>query len=147
MLAFYEWLRRHPMLVDGVLAVLVVGLGVGAVPAAGPRVGHRLLALAFVAGMCVPIIARRKHPVRVFSVIIAAGGLEVLLLPRPVGSDLAVLVALYTLAAYRPRRIALPGLLVCLLGSAIAIARWAPGHAIHDWWTLGEVLAVFWGRR
>ncbi len=145
MLAFYEWLRRHPMLVDGALGALVAGLGVGAVGTAGLVAERKLLALAFVVGMCAPIAARRTYPVRVFSVIIAAGGLEVLLLPRPVGSDVAVLVALYTLAAYQPRRVALPGLLVCLLGSAIAIARWAPEHAIHDWWTLGEVLAVFWG--
>jgi signal transduction histidine kinase len=61
------------------------------------------------------------------------------------GSDVAVLVGLYTLAAYRPRRIALPGLLVTLLGSAIALAKWAPAPAVRDWWMLGEVLAVFWG--
>ena len=145
MLAFYDWLRRHPALVDSVLAVLVAGLGVGALPAAGPQPGRKLLALALVVGMCAPISLRRKHPVPVFSVIVAAGGLEVLLLPRPVGSDLAVLVALYAVAAYKPRRVALPGLLVCLLGSVIAIAKWAPEHAIHNWWTLGEVLAVFWG--
>jgi signal transduction histidine kinase len=82
----------------------------------------------------------------VFTVLIVAGGLEVLLLPpRPLGSDVAVLVALYTLAAYRPRRVAVPGLLITLLGSVVAITAWAPAQAIGDWWTLGEVLAVFWG--
>jgi signal transduction histidine kinase len=144
-LAFYDWLRRHPVMVDSTLALLVAGPGLGAIPTVGPIPLHKLLALLFVASMCVPIAVRRKYPVGVFAVIVAAGGLEVLLLPRPVASDLAVLVALYTLAAYRRRRIAVPGLLVTLLGSAIAIARWAPGPAIHDWWTLGEVFAVFWG--
>jgi signal transduction histidine kinase len=144
-LAFYDWLRRHPGLVDSVLALLVVGLGTGPLLAAGPVQLPKLLGLVLVACMCAPLAVRRKRPVGVFTVLIVAGGLEVLLMPRPVGSDVAVLVALYTLAAYRPRRIAVPGLLVTLLGSVIAIARWAPEHAIHDWWTLGEVLAVFWG--
>ncbi|HTU76332.1 MAG TPA: histidine kinase [Trebonia sp.] len=145
MLAFYDWLRRHPGLVDSVLALLIAGLGTGPLLAAEPVRLPRLLGLVLVACMCAPLAVRRSRPVGVFTTLIVAGGLEVLLLSRPVGSDVAVLVALYTLAAYRPRRIALPGLLVTLFGSLIAILRWTPEHAIHDWWTLGEVLAVFWG--
>jgi hypothetical protein len=48
---------------------------------------------------------------------------------QPAGAtDLAILVLLYTLAAYRPRPVSVAGLAVCLLGSAVAIARWAPAH-------------------
>jgi len=68
--------------------------------------GIEALALLLVAGMCAPLAARRKRPVGVFSALIVAGGLQVLLLPGPLVSDVAMLVALYTLAAYRPRRIA-----------------------------------------
>jgi len=144
-LAFYDWLRRHPVLVDGALGLLVAGLGTG--PLLGGRAiePRDLLALAVVVVMCASLAVRRRRPVAVFTAVVAAGGLQVLLLPGPLASDVAMLVALYTLAAYRPRRIALPGLLVTALGSLIAIMRWAPEHAIHDWWTLGEVLAVFWG--
>ena len=42
------------------------------------------------------------------------------------------MVLLYTLAAYRPRRVSLAGLAVCLLGAAVAVARWAPVHAAHS---------------
>jgi signal transduction histidine kinase len=143
-LAFYDWLRRHPVLVDGVLALALGALGLSVLGAAH-RLGAVPAGLSLIFLMCAPIAFRRQYPVGVFVTILLAGGLEVLALPRPVGSDLAVLVALYTLAAYRPRRVALPGLLVTLLGSAIAIAKWAPEHAVRDWWTLGEVLAVFWG--
>jgi signal transduction histidine kinase len=143
-LAFYDWLRRHPVLVDGVLALALGALGLSVLGAARP-LGSVPAGPSVIVLMCAPIAFRRQYPVGVFVTILLAGGLEVLALPRPVGSDLAVLVALYTLAAYRPRRVALPGLLVTLLGSAIAIARWAPEHAVRDWWTLGEVLAVFWG--
>jgi len=144
-LAFYDWLRRHPGLVDSALALLVAGPGAGTALAAGVFQPDRLLAVLLVAAMCGPLCGRRKRPARVFTALVVAGGLQVLLLPGPQASDVAMLVALYTLAAYRPRRIALPGLLVTLLGSVIAILRWVPEHAIHDWWTLGEVVAVFWG--
>jgi signal transduction histidine kinase len=144
-LTFYDWLRRHPVMVDSVLALVVASLGLSVVGIGAPYGLPRAVWLALIVAMCLPIAIRRKHPVGTFIAVIAVGGLEVLLLPRPVGSDLAVLVVLYTLAAYRPRQVALPGLVVCLIGSAIAIARWAPGHAISDLWTFGEVLAVFWG--
>jgi hypothetical protein len=50
---------------------------------------------------------------------------------QPTMADLAIPVLLYTLAAYRPRRISIAGLAVCLLGSAVAITRWAPAHTAH----------------
>jgi len=65
------------------------------------------------------------------------------MLSQSAGSDIAVLVVLYTLAAYRARRIAIPGLLACLLGSALAIAKWEPDQARHDWTTVGQVLAFY----
>jgi signal transduction histidine kinase len=142
MLAFYGWLRRHPVLVDSVLALVVGSLGLSVLGGAGHRV-PRLVALAFVAAMVLPIAVRRKHPVGAFTAVIIAGGIEVITLPRPVGSDVAVLVMLYTLAAYRPRRVAVPGLLVCLAGSAVAIAAWAPPRAKQDWYAVTVMLAVF----
>ncbi len=143
MLAFYGWLRRHPVLVDSVLALAVGSLGLSVLGDAGGHRVPRALALVFVVVMVAPIAVRRRHPVGAFVAVIIAGGIEVAALPRPVGSDVAVLVVLYTLAAYRPRRAAVPGLLVCLGGSAVAIAVWAPSPARHDWYTLGEVFAVF----
>jgi len=50
---------------------------------------------------------------------------------QPTNADLAILVLLYTLAAHRSRRISVTGLVVCLLGSAVAIARWAPANGAH----------------
>jgi hypothetical protein len=50
---------------------------------------------------------------------------------QPTNADLAILVLLYTLAAYRPRPVSIAGLVVCLLGSAVAIARWSPAHGAH----------------
>ena len=44
---------------------------------------------------------------------------------------MVILVLLYTLAAHRPRSMSITGLAVCLLGSAVAIARWSPSHGAH----------------
>jgi signal transduction histidine kinase len=53
---------------------------------------------------------------------------------QPNATDLAILVLLYTLAAYRPRRISIVGLVVCLVGAGEVIASWAPvynsGHPV-----------------
>jgi signal transduction histidine kinase len=148
-LAFYAWLRRHPMPVDGLLALVVAmagsAMGVRDVAQYGPGAG-----LVWV-GLVVPIVFRRRHPVGAFVTVIASGALEVVLLPRPVVTDLAVLIMLYTLAAYRPRRISVPGLIVCLLGSTIAVGVWMQAPLVQvnvrqqSLWTTGATAALFYG--
>jgi signal transduction histidine kinase len=121
MSVLYAWLRRHPVLVDGVLAfvLLVAGLP-GAVQQPWPRLPLTLL-------MVVPVAFRRRNPVLAFYTAVAAGADQVLSGIHPFGSDLAIVVLIYTLAAYRPRRESVAGLAVCLVGSAVAIAAWMPG--------------------
>jgi signal transduction histidine kinase len=140
--SFYGWLRGHPLVVDGMLAlpIAVLGLsmfGLGRIP-----VPVRVL---FVVAITVPVALRRRYPVGAFAAVVAVGGLEVLLLPRPIGSDLAVVVLLYTLAAYRPRRISVAGLAVCVAGSMVAIAKWAPEHTVRSPYAIGASVAVFAG--
>jgi signal transduction histidine kinase len=138
----YAWLRRNPRLVDGALALLLIFPGAGI-----PKLGivRLLLTLPFVAGMAVPVVFRRAYPVEAFTVVIAVGALQVLLLLRPAGADLAVLVMLYTLAASRPRRVSLRGLAVCLAGAAAAIVRWHPARGGLDLYTIGTEVALFGG--
>ena len=134
----YAWLSRHPKLVDLVPAAFLLLLGLATVqgsvngqpanaPVAasaastlGPRPALLLLVLITVA-MAVPVVFRRKYPVQAFVVAAVAGAFQVLAYARPLGSDLAILVLLYTLAAYRPRRISVPGLCVCLVGSVVFV--------------------------
>jgi signal transduction histidine kinase len=142
-LAFYAWLRRHPMLVDGLLALIVALL---ALTSAGARPPVRpALSLPLGIAMVVPIVFRRRYPTGAFIAAVAVGGLEVALLPRPVGSDISILIMLYTLAAYRPRRISVPGLVITLLGSVVAIAVWAPQKVIHSVFMVGAIAAFFGG--
>jgi signal transduction histidine kinase len=142
-LEFYAWLRRHPMLVDGPLAIFIALLGIA--PTVRAVSDGRAAGVLVLIGLVVPLVFRRRYPVGAFVTMVAAGGLQVVLLLR--GSyDVAMLIALYTLAAYRPRRISVPGLVVCLLGSAVAVVAWMPNiHGGSSLFRFGAVTAVFAG--
>jgi signal transduction histidine kinase len=101
-----------------------------------------LLNLVLIIAIVAPVVFRRKHPTGAFVAAAAAGALQVAL-GRPAGSDVAILVLLYTLAAYRPRRISVSALAVCLTGAVVAIARWAPARVVHSPLNAGEVLLFF----
>jgi len=116
--ALYAWLRRHPRLVDGVLAVALAFAGLGT------AVGmHSFVLVPITLGLTIPVVFRRTHPVGAFAVVIAVGALQVIFDLRPAAPDLTILVLLYTLAAYTTRRISVIGLSVCLLGSAAELNR------------------------
>ena len=113
----YTWPRRHPLLVDGTLAACLLALSVlgsGSLRSlgAGELAGDIAITL-LVTG---PVLVRRKHPTAAFAVAIA-GILAALSTDLPFSNGEwaypTVVVLLYTLAAYRPRRVSLCGLLIC----------------------------------
>jgi signal transduction histidine kinase len=133
MSALYAWLRRHPMLVDGVLAVMLAPLSLGQIFHASARLAHwpaaladgpwiRLLAALFIV---VAVAVRRRVPDTAFA-LAALSGLIQLTTPTPLPSDVALLVLLYTVAAYRPRRHSATALLACLGGAVLAAWVWLP---------------------
>ena len=136
MAAVYEWVRRHPRLVDGVLAVALMFSGLGTVFARDGRV----LSLPLVIGIALPVVFRRQHPVGAFAASLMAGAIQVLVGFRPSAADLAVVVLLYTLAAYCPRRVSRNGLILCLLGGAAAIFRWHPAGISVSNWVMGATI-------
>ena len=133
----YAWLRRHPKLVDGVLAAALFIAGAG--PAAAK---NSFIGVALAAGLAMPVIFRRANPIAAYATAVLFGGIQVLVGARPIATDLSILILLYTLAAYSPRRVSIWGLAVCLAGSAVGIARWTTmaGRPILDWLTVGAVL-------
>jgi signal transduction histidine kinase len=140
MSALYAWLRRHPTLVDCVLAVLLVPLSIGQVihgpvlvRVNAPGLVHpsvpltdgswiRLLEALLI---IVPVAVRRRIPDTAFA-LAALSGLIQLTTPTPLVADIALLVLLYTVAAYRPRRHSVIALLACLVGSVLATWVWMP---------------------
>ena len=122
----YIWLQRHPTFVDGLVAGCLVLFGLVSVN----RHSHGWVFAPLLIGM--PIVVRRKYPAKVFWTVIAIGAFQVLT-PLPIRpSDLAVPVALYGLAAYRPRRRSLVGLGVCLFGALVALLRIHPDFGDHE---------------
>jgi signal transduction histidine kinase len=120
--ALYAWLRCHQLLVDGVLATAVALLGIqGVVRGPWVQLPAYLLLVAAVA-------VRRKVPATAFCIGAVGGAIQVtgagVFNAAPLPSDIAMLVLLYSVAAYRPRTASVPALLVCLGGSALAALVW-----------------------
>jgi signal transduction histidine kinase len=124
----YAWMRGHPRAADGVLAIVLLAGGADQLTRSPATAAVSLLLAAAVA-------MRRRQPVAAFGLAAAIGIAQAVFGFAPGGSvpvralqptmtDLAILVVLYTLAAYRPRQVSLAGLGLCLAGSGVAIARW-----------------------
>ena len=144
MRSVYGWLRGHPLVVDSLLALVVVFLGISAVGHRDAKVPVALTVVLLVA-MAIPVALRRLYPVWAFAAVLLVGGLELFTLPKPSGADLAVIILLYTVAAYRPRRVSLAALAVCLAGSVVAVLLWVPAPGLDSVYTFAGVAAVFAG--
>jgi signal transduction histidine kinase len=113
MSAIYAWLRRHQILVDSVLA------GVLALLAAAQMLNRPALQVPMTLMLVVPVAFRRKVPVTAYAIGQAAALWQIATSDLS-GAVLAVLVLLYTVAAYRPRRISVTALCVSLVSSGVA---------------------------
>jgi signal transduction histidine kinase len=149
----YAWLRGRPLLVDSMLAALLFFASWQSWRVGGGTLADAA-ALVINATLAATVIPRRRYPVAAFGVAVVIGAAQVTLGQTP-GSgyppvralmpggftDMAIPVLLYTLAAYRPRRISVPALVICLAGAAAAISRWAPVHHFNAD-SVGVVAAV-----
>ncbi len=164
------WLRARPWQADGLLAAALLAVTAPQVLWYGDADASARAACAVVAVvLAATLLVRRRYPVAAFGVAAAieaaqaafgqqygTAGPEWAL--RPVDADFAILVLLYTVAAHRRRRVSITALMVCLLGAAVAIARWPPtndaraGHEVLGaavWlggltlsaWVLGDSVA------
>jgi signal transduction histidine kinase len=125
----YVRLRRHPWLVDGTLAVVLL---------AGAANAYLLNAAVLPASLALAgtVAARRRFPVPAYVVALVIGAAQVAVgigptftdSPlQPTFADAAILILLYTVAAERPRRISLPALAACVVLFAAVVARYNPG--------------------
>ena len=65
----YAWVRRHPRLVDGVLAAALLLTGIGPIVAKG-----NLLFVPVALGLAVPVVFRRANPIGSYATAVVAGG-------------------------------------------------------------------------
>jgi signal transduction histidine kinase len=125
----YAWLRRHPWLVDGTLALILL---------AGAANAYLLNAAVLPASLALAgtVAVRRRFPAPAYATALAIGVAQVVfgIGPRftdsplqPTFADVAILILLYTVAAERPRRVSLPGLAACVALFAAVVVRYNPG--------------------
>jgi signal transduction histidine kinase len=125
----YAWLRRHPWLVDGSLALVLL---------AGAANAYLLNTAVLPASLVLAgaVAVRRRFPVPAYAAALAVGAAQVAFgvgptftdSPlQPTFADIAILILLYTVAAERPRRVSLPALAACVLLIAALVARYDPG--------------------
>ena len=127
----WNWLRRHPLLVDVGLALVV-----GATTIGGALNGvHRAVAVPLAAAETLAVLVRRRRPLAFLAVAVAATTAIAFFqgfIPT------AVVLGLYTVAAHRERRVALPAGVATI---ALLAAPLAHRHE-HGWIDVAIQLGV-----
>jgi signal transduction histidine kinase len=97
----WNWLRRHPRLVDTALVLLLAAISF----ARTAHSGHWLAGLPLTVFEVAPLLVRRRYPLAVLAIVGAATVVEEVLYASaiPLGAGVAV----YTAAAQLPRRVSL----------------------------------------
>jgi signal transduction histidine kinase len=110
--------RLDPLLADGLLALLAAGLSLAQLQSFPSPRDHSPLNIALVLLQTLPLVLRRRAPFMVFAAAATALGVQgSLQLRGPLFAFLAVNLAVYSLAAYGDRRLAVRAVAVwaCLL--------------------------------
>jgi len=119
-----SWWRRVPTeVVDAALAAVLAVVTVVSVVVQGRVEDQRLTpgGLALIAVQVVPLVWRRRAPVVVAAVSIAGAAVYGLAEQPDPPVMFGPLLAFYTVAAYRPRRVSVPFALVALIGAAVSV--------------------------
>ncbi|GAA2975184.1 histidine kinase [Actinokineospora diospyrosa] len=124
MMSELRWASRLPLAVwDSLLpALLLLNVLTMWTPAELP------VAAALTVALALPLVWRRQAPLTVFGVVVAAAFVQ-LLVDIQLPADVALLVALYTVAANASRRVTLVAVMVVEIGAAFACLRWATDGA------------------
>jgi len=133
----WNWLRRHPVLVDALLT-----LAVGAIYVADAVYHHRyVLGLALALIQALALLVRRRWPLAVLAVV-TLGALGTAIAYRTV-VPLAGAVAVYTVAVYETRRRsgwATAGALAAMVAATVRSTDYASLVFFVAAWILGENL-------
>ncbi|MFK4145535.1 sensor histidine kinase [Streptomyces sp. NPDC004065] len=127
----YDFLRRHPMWVDGSWALVLLGISgvsVTSVNGAPDHHGSLAAALAVSVVMCLVVALRRRMPEKMLLLAAATGVVQLVLDVETTVADFAMLVIIYTVAAVGARwasRFALAG---GLCAATLAQIRWPQQH-------------------
>jgi signal transduction histidine kinase len=105
--------RLDPLVADGLLALVAAGLSLAQMQGYPSPQDRSTLNVTFVLLQTLPLVFRRRAPFTVFAIAAASLGVQGILgLRGPLFAFLAVNLALYSLAAYGDRRLAILGVAV-----------------------------------
>ncbi len=116
----HNWLDRHPVASDSALAVTVLVFCASTL--FGDEVEPSAAELAWTVLLVAPLVLRRRAPVAVFAAVMLACAGQLVFVDRFLAANAAALIALYTLVAYGPRRLAAIGFGVALAGTVPMVA-------------------------
>jgi signal transduction histidine kinase len=114
-------LHRHPLAADLLLTLVLLAVAVAGAPSGAARL--------FAVALVVPLAVRRRAPFPVFCAI-AAVAFAQWLADINVSADLALLVAVYTVAVHEPRSRVIAACAMLEIGIVLAIARWSDGSVV-----------------
>jgi signal transduction histidine kinase len=115
-----QFALTHALATDAALALLLAGVCTPWLITTDPGPAAWLLQI----GLLAPLAWRRRYPSSVFGVVCVVALVQWAVGIRLV-ADLALLVALSTLATYRPRRVALAAAAVLEVGAILASVAWS----------------------
>ncbi|MBG0812962.1 sensor histidine kinase [Planomonospora sp. ID82291] len=146
----HAWSERHPRVADALwlapfllfcasnFAALVTDPAF--IPGGPPLVVHGVLAGVLV----VPLFWRRRWPVGVFAVVALASFVQWTAGVEPLPVNLAVLIAMYAVASYRPLRWAVAAGLVAELGLALSYGRITERPDPKTWASTSVFVVAVW---
>ncbi len=117
-----RWVRRHPVLADAGLGVLVGGFGsAGALYGPQAATDHLTLAAALLGVFCVPVVAfRRRAPLIVLTILALATLFALIVDVQASVTGTSMVVAVWTVAVHRPRQTSLAA---CALVVSVLLIR------------------------
>ena len=119
----HTWLDRNPVAADAALAALLLAFSLSTLT--GQESDAGVAGVVFSVLLVAPLVLRRRAPVAVFAVVMLLSGAQLPFADEFIAANVAALVALYTLVAYAPRRLA-------AIGFALTLAGAVPYAALFD---------------
>ncbi|GHH55932.1 signal transduction histidine kinase [Streptomyces umbrinus] len=126
----YDFLRRHPMWVDGFWAVFLLGISVVGGTANQEAAGTDLPAIVIPVTLllCLVIALRRRLPEKMLLLAVVVGVAQLALDVSVVPADFALLVITYTVASNGTRWASRLALTAGLLAAPLSQLRWPDGN-------------------
>ncbi|WP_328318905.1 sensor histidine kinase [Streptomyces sp. NBC_00388] len=128
----YAFIRRHPTLVDGFWAVILLGFSAMQWEAADTGNGHDAKAVPIFLGLSAAVALRRRAPEKMLLLVTLLGVAQLVFDVSSLPADFAMLVLIYTVAADGKRWASRFGLIGGVCAGALAQLRW-PEETVTSW--------------